>query len=93
MAQRQAGIEGCRDRTNYRPIEVGCSGCHHAGECSRACPKGVDPAKAIQHLKRQLDASYLHPGKVKRPCARQGPAASAQRKPNIPEAPLYTVLG
>ena len=22
--------------------------CHYAGECSRVCPKGVDPAKAIQ---------------------------------------------
>jgi succinate dehydrogenase/fumarate reductase-like Fe-S protein len=28
--------------------------CHYAGECSRVCPKGVDPAKAIQHLKRKL---------------------------------------
>ncbi len=28
--------------------------CHYAGECSRVCPKGVDPARAIQHLKRTL---------------------------------------
>ncbi|MBE3072041.1 MAG: succinate dehydrogenase iron-sulfur subunit, partial [Acidobacteria bacterium] len=28
--------------------------CHYAGECSRVCPKGVDPAKAIQLMKREL---------------------------------------
>ena len=28
--------------------------CHYAGECSRVCPRGVDPAKAIQYLKREL---------------------------------------
>jgi len=28
--------------------------CHYAGECSRVCPKGVDPARAIQLLKRNL---------------------------------------
>jgi len=28
--------------------------CHFAGECSRVCPKGVDPARAIQLLKRNL---------------------------------------
>ena len=28
--------------------------CHFAGECSRVCPKGVDPARAIQLLKRHL---------------------------------------
>ncbi len=28
--------------------------CHYAGECSRVCPRGVDPAKAIQLMKRDL---------------------------------------
>jgi succinate dehydrogenase / fumarate reductase iron-sulfur subunit len=28
--------------------------CHFAGECSQVCPKGVDPAKAIQLLKQDL---------------------------------------
>jgi succinate dehydrogenase / fumarate reductase iron-sulfur subunit len=80
-----------RERSDVAGSAHGAFRCHYAGECSRACPKGVDPAKAIQHLKRQLVASYLHLGKAKRPCAKQGPAASAQRKPNIPEAPPYTV--
>jgi succinate dehydrogenase / fumarate reductase iron-sulfur subunit len=32
----------------------GVFGCHLAGACSEACPKGVDPALAIQLLKRAL---------------------------------------
>lgn len=28
--------------------------CHYAGECSRVCPRGVDPARAIQLMKREL---------------------------------------
>src|SRR3974377_2639338 len=46
--------------------------CHYAGECSRACPKGVDPAKAIQLLKRQLVLDYLHMAVTSQPCAKQG---------------------
>lgn len=38
------------------PLEAagGAFHCHFAGECSRVCPKGVDPARAIQLLKRNL---------------------------------------
>ncbi|HLE64830.1 MAG TPA: succinate dehydrogenase iron-sulfur subunit [Candidatus Bathyarchaeia archaeon] len=32
----------------------GCWGCTVAGSCSAACPKGVDPALAIQLLKRKV---------------------------------------
>jgi succinate dehydrogenase / fumarate reductase iron-sulfur subunit len=66
--------------------------CHYAGECSRVCPKGVDPAKAIQHLKRQLVLSYLHLARKKQPCAKQGPPDHAERRPEIPAAPAYTVV-
>jgi succinate dehydrogenase / fumarate reductase iron-sulfur subunit len=40
-----------------REVLSGGSGpwrCHFAGECSQVCPKGVDPAKAIQLMKREL---------------------------------------
>ena len=33
--------------------------CHFAGECSQVCPKGVDPAKAIQLMKRDLVVDLL----------------------------------
>ena len=43
--------------------------CHYAGECSRVCPKGVDPAKAIQLMKRELVLDYLRLRKKKCPSA------------------------
>ncbi len=78
-------------RSDVAGSSQGAFRCHYAGECSRACPKGVDPAKAIQHLKRQLVMGYLRLGRKKIPCAKQGPPANARRKPGIPEAPPYTV--
>ena len=69
----------------------GAARCHYAGECSRVCPKGVDPARAIQLLKRQLVLDYLHLSRRQRPCAKQDAPKDAQRRPNIPEAPPYTV--
>jgi succinate dehydrogenase / fumarate reductase iron-sulfur subunit len=79
------------ERSDVVGSSHGAFRCHYAGECSRVCPKGVDPAKAIQHLKRQLVFNYLRLGKEKKPCAKQGPATHAERKPGIPEAPPYTI--
>jgi succinate dehydrogenase / fumarate reductase iron-sulfur subunit len=81
----------CEERSGVVGSSHGAFRCHYAGECSRACPKGVDPAKAIQHLKRQLVFGYLRLGKKKTPCHKQGPATEGQRKPGIPEAPPYTI--
>jgi len=68
----------------------GVFGCHYAGECSNACPKGVDPARAIQLLKRDLVRDYLHLGKD-HVCAKIHPLPpDAERKPKI-EAPPFTV--
>ncbi len=65
--------------------------CHYAGECSRVCPKGVDPAKAIQLMKRELVFDYLR--LAKRPCpATLAPKpAGLKRREGIPEAPAPTV--
>jgi len=56
--------------------------CHYAGECSHVCPKGVDPAKAIQYLKRQLLLDYPAPGSaeeaVRRSCT-GGPRQAARQ--------------
>ena len=84
--------DGAREaRSDAAGSSHGVFRCHYAGECSRACPKGVDPAKALRHLKRQLVLSYLRLGGKGKPCAKQSPATGAERKPNIPEAPPYTV--
>ena len=47
--------------------EAGPWRCHYAGECSRVCPKGVDPAKAIQLMKRELVLDYLRLHKTRCP--------------------------
>jgi len=37
----------------------GCWGCHLAGACSEVCPKGVDPALAIQLLRQEIAKSVF----------------------------------
>jgi succinate dehydrogenase / fumarate reductase iron-sulfur subunit len=63
--------------------------CHFAGECSQVCPKGVDPAKAIQLMKRDLVSDLL---RLRR---RRLPAAVAEephgtRREDIAPAPPRT---
>src|SRR5512133_563463 len=57
---------GFKERSEVLAGERGPWRCHFAGECSRVCPKGVDPARAIQLMKRELVLSYLH--LWKQPC-------------------------
>ena len=83
--------EARKERSAQAGSSHGAFRCHYAGECSRACPKGVDPARAIQHLKRQLVLDYLHLLKDKKPCVKQGPPTGVQRRPEIPDAPAFTV--
>lgn len=66
--------------------------CHYAGECSRVCPKGVDPARALQFLKRRLVLDSLHLTRSTTPCRKlQGPG---EGKPaaDIAAAPQKTVF-
>ena len=62
--------------------------CHYVAECSRVCPKGVDPARAIQLMKRDLVLAAL---KLKRKqtsarvVARPPPAAPGEDVPRPPE--------
>jgi len=62
--------------------------CHLAGACSESCPKGVDPALAIQLLKRRLVSRNLGLGKKKAPAAKAPPPT--QTKPKLPY-PEFTV--
>ncbi len=65
--------------------------CHYAGECSNVCPKGVDPARAVQKLKRDLVFDYLHLKRRKPPSEVVSPlAADAPRKDKI-KAPERTI--
>ena len=46
--------QGSAQRRDRLEAAGGAFHCHYAGECSRVCPKGVDPARAIQLLKQSL---------------------------------------
>ena len=64
--------------------------CHLAGACSEACPKGVDPALAIQLLKRRLTSQALAVGKKQTPSSVISPPAEIKEKIPVPE---FTVKG
>jgi succinate dehydrogenase / fumarate reductase, iron-sulfur subunit len=65
--------------------------CHFAGECSRVCPKGVDPARAIQLMKRQLVFEYLRLWKQPCPASLAKPPAGLKRRDGVPDAPPRTI--
>lgn len=82
---------GRRERNCVTGAASGAFRCHYAGECSRVCPKGVDPAKAIQYLKRQLVLGYLHLLRRPKPCQKVHGPGQGKPLPNIPAAPAKTV--
>jgi succinate dehydrogenase / fumarate reductase iron-sulfur subunit len=51
--------DGQRERFHVVDTDHGVWHCHLAGACSEACPKGLDPALAIQLLKRQMASQAL----------------------------------
>jgi hypothetical protein len=51
----------------------------------------VDPAKATQHLKRQLVLHYLHLARRRKPCQKLHGPGPANPVPNIPAVPAKTV--
>ncbi|OQX92395.1 MAG: hypothetical protein B6D58_03140 [candidate division Zixibacteria bacterium 4484_95] len=65
--------------------------CHYAGECSNVCPKGVDPARAIQLMKRELVLDYLKIKKHRSTSFIMGKPEGVKRRPEIPKAPPFTV--
>src|SRR5579864_5721932 len=82
--------EGRRERNRLAGAPTGVFRCHYAGECSNVCPKGVDPAKALQLLKRRLVLDYLHLGGRITGCKKlQGPGGGEAR-PDILVVPKKT---
>jgi succinate dehydrogenase / fumarate reductase, iron-sulfur subunit len=59
--------EGLQERLEAIDAVHGPFQCHLAGACTMACPKGVDPAFAIQLLKRSLTLDALRLRRRKRP--------------------------
>ena len=58
---------GARVRLELTDSNHGAWRCHLAGACSEACPKGVDPALAIQLLKKKMVVQSLGGGKKEEP--------------------------
>jgi len=82
---------GFKHRRQVMAGERGPWKCHFAGECSQVCPKGVDPAKAIQLMKRALVLDYLRLWKQPCPASVAKPLAGMKRRDGIPEAPPRTI--
>lgn len=57
--------EGSEERAPEVYSSHGVYRCHFAGACSDVCPKGVDPAFAIQLLKRDMFAKKLGMRKIR----------------------------
>jgi len=83
--------EGRRERNTVTGASTGVFRCHYAGECSRACPKGVDPARALQLLKRHLVLDYLHLARRITPCEKLQNPGQGKPLPDIAAAPKRTV--
>lgn len=71
--------------------EAGPWGCHFAGECSQACPKGVDPARAIQLMKRQLVLDLLHLRRGHAPAPLISIPKEVRRRDGVTDAPPRTI--
>ena len=82
---------GFAERKKVLATDKGPWKCHYAGECSQVCPKGVDPARAIQLMKRQLVFDYLHLWKQPCPSVVAAKPTMIGRRPDMPEAPPRTV--
>jgi succinate dehydrogenase / fumarate reductase iron-sulfur subunit len=61
--------------------------CHFAGECSQVCPKGVDPAKAIQLMKRELVSDLLRLRRRRSPAALAEAPHGTRREDIVPAPP------
>jgi succinate dehydrogenase / fumarate reductase iron-sulfur subunit len=67
LGQAYRYVSDSRDEGAHQRIKVlddahGIWRCHFAGACSFVCPKGVDPALAIQRLKRLVVTEPKRPG-------------------------------
>jgi len=71
--------------------ERGPWSCHYAGECSQVCPKGVDPGKAIQLLKRELMKDLLGVRRKRAPAVLAQKRTGVTPKAEIPKAPAPTI--
>ena len=83
--------EGARERAEELYSNHGVYRCHFAGACSQVCPKGVDPALAIQLAKKDAFLKSLGLRKQRQATAVAPPVQNWIPKADIPKAPAPTV--
>lgn len=83
--------EGLEERRKVIYSSHGIYRCHFAGACSQVCPKGVDPALAIQLAKRDAFLKGLGLCKGRRAGEVLGPIQDWKPRGDIPPAPEKTV--
>jgi succinate dehydrogenase / fumarate reductase iron-sulfur subunit len=85
--------EGAEERAQELYANHGAYRCHFAGECSHVCPKGVDPALAIQLVKRDAFLKSLGIRNNRKASSVAPPVQNWVPRGDIPKAPEYTVKG
>jgi succinate dehydrogenase / fumarate reductase iron-sulfur subunit len=83
--------EGAQERAEELYSSHGVYRCHFAGACSQVCPKGVDPALAIQLAKRNAFAKAFGMRKHRQGTVVAQSVNDWTPKPDIPKAPEPTV--
>ena len=83
--------DGFKSRLGSLDKKHGVWRCHFPGACSEACPKGVDPAFAIQLLKRRIIARRYGLKKPHKPASLAVQPEGVKPRPDIPKAPEPTV--
>ncbi|MEM2210850.1 MAG: succinate dehydrogenase iron-sulfur subunit [Nitrososphaerales archaeon] len=84
--------DGYNERFDIIDSPHGCWRCHFAGSCSQVCPRGVDPALAIQLLKKSITTTKLGLKKIKTAAPVAPPLTEVTRKLDVPQPPPRTVF-
>jgi succinate dehydrogenase / fumarate reductase iron-sulfur subunit len=83
--------EGAQERGEALYSSHGVYRCHFAGACSQVCPKGVDPALAIQLAKKDAFLKSLGFRKQRQSSSVAPPVQNWMPQADIPKAPEYTL--
>jgi succinate dehydrogenase / fumarate reductase iron-sulfur subunit len=83
--------EGAPERAKELYSAHGVYRCHFAGACSQVCPKGVDPALAIQMAKKDAFLKAFGSRKQRQATSVAPPIENWVPKAEIPKAPDPTV--
>jgi succinate dehydrogenase / fumarate reductase iron-sulfur subunit len=83
--------EGAAERESEMYSRHGVYRCHFAGACSQVCPKGVDPALAIQLAKKDAFLRSFGLRKRRQASSVAPPVKNWVPKADIPKAPEPTI--